>query len=124
MTEEEREFEKCANCNKSLRIYFPVSWCHFDGTVPCFPDAEEGTREYNMVATPRITKRRVRKNEKVYALVCWQEATKDEKIIFLFKTEELAEKLKEKYKDNGWKHVNIEEMEIYETINEAEGWTI
>ena len=50
-----RKYTKCINCNKNIRVYFPVGWCHFNGIVPCFPDAEEGTREYNMVATPRIT---------------------------------------------------------------------
>ena len=121
--EEEREFEKCINCNKNIRVYFPVGWCHFNGIVPCFPDAEESTREYNMVATPRITKRRIGKNEKVYAFIAWDDCD-DRKVVFLCKTKELAEKLMENHKKAGWENTTVQEMCVYESLEKAEGGVI
>jgi hypothetical protein len=60
---------------------------------------------------------------KVYAFIAWDDGD-DEKVVFLCKTEELAEKLMNNYKKAEWEHTNIQEMEVYETVEGAEGWTI
>ena len=62
-------------------------------------------------------------NEKVYAFIAWDDGD-DEKVVFLCKTEELAEKLMNNYKKAEWEHTNIQEMEVYESLEGAEGWTI
>lgn len=59
--------------------------------------------------------------DKVYAVVAWHDNF-DEKYLFLFKTEELAEKLAEKY-EQLFEHVYVQEMEVYDS-NHAEAWTI
>ena len=65
----------------------------------------------------------VGERNKVYAFIAWDDED-DEKIVFLCKTEELAEKLMNNYKKAEWEHTNIQEMEVYESLEGAEGWTI
>ena len=48
----------------------------------------------------------------------------NKKVVFLCKTEELAEKLKENYKKAAWKHTIVEELDVYESLEGAEGWPI
>ena len=63
------------------------------------------------------------KTETVYAFIAWDEGD-EEKVIFLCKSEEMAEQLKKNYKKSGYTHTKIEEIPIYESLDDAEGWLI
>ncbi len=62
-------------------------------------------------------------NQKIYAFIAW-DGEDDEKIVFLCKTEELAEKLRDNYNKQGWDHTRIDEMTLYDSLLDAEGWLI
>jgi len=63
------------------------------------------------------------KSETVYAFIAWDDDD-EQKVVFLCKSEEMAEQLKENYKKSGYTHTKIEEIPIYESLNDAEGWLI
>ena len=60
-------------------------------------------------------------NEKVYAFIAWDDED-DEKVIFLCKTQELAEKVQDIYSKHGcswWDHTKIREMTLHETLEQS-----
>ena len=63
------------------------------------------------------------KSETVYAFIAWDDDD-EQKVVFLCKSEEMAEELKENFDKNGYDHTKIEEIPIYESLNDAEGWLI
>ena len=43
----------CRYCKQKIKQFFPVNWCHTDTmNVYCYPNAKEGTRESDLIATP------------------------------------------------------------------------
>lgn len=66
----------------------------------------------------------IRMDEKVYAFVVWDDED-DGKVVFLCKTKELAEKLKDNYDKYGqWDHTKIKEMAVCDSLVRAKGWLI
>ena len=61
--------------------------------------------------------------EKVYAFIAWDNGD-DEKVVFLCKTAEIADKLMENYKKAGWEHTNMQEMKINESLEDIDGGLI
>ena len=63
-------------------------------------------------------------NEKVYAFIAWDDED-DEKVVFLCKTQELADQLQDNYNKHGqWDHTKVETMKVYDSLLDAEGWLI
>jgi hypothetical protein len=63
-------------------------------------------------------------SEEVYALVIRRDTTLGEKVIYLFKTKELAEKMKEHYESLTLFepiHTVIGTLEVYDSFVEAKG---
>ena len=63
-------------------------------------------------------------SEEVYALVIRRDTTLGEKVIYLFKTKELAEKMKEHYESLTLFepiHTVIGTLEVYDSFIEAKG---
>ena len=63
-------------------------------------------------------------SEEVYALVIRRDTTLGEKVIYLFKTKELAEKMKEQYQSLMLFepiHTVIGTLEVYDSFVEAKG---
>ena len=66
-------------------------------------------------------------SEEVYALVIRRDTTLGEKVIYLFKTKELAEKMKEQYQSLMLFepiHTVIGTLEVYDSSVEAKGFII
>ena len=43
----------CRYCKQKIKQFFPVNWCHLETmNVYCYPEAKEGTKEANLIATP------------------------------------------------------------------------
>ena len=65
----------------------------------------------------------IKKIESVYMFVAWDDGD-EKKVVFLCETPELAEQLQEKYKRGRWDHTVVEEMVVYDSLIDAEGWSI
>ena len=63
------------------------------------------------------------KIESVHMFIAWDDGD-DKKVVFLCRTPELAEQLQEKYKKGKWDHTVVEEIKIYDSLIDAEGWPI
>ena len=96
----------CRYCKQKIKQFFPVNWCHTDTmNVYCYPNAKEGTRESNLIATPPD------KPIKVYLVYEHDSCDKDVNNLKVFKNEDDAEKFRKEQPQEYGVSYHVQELE-------------